>query len=1113
MSDPPPSSPPEPTGKGPSRRRPLRRVGVASLVALVLLAVLATGAAIHFTGRPIPAPLWVQERIETRIVSALPQARVEFGAMEFVVDEGWRPRVRLQDILVTTPEGDEIVSFNEFKASLSMRSLLRGVAQPREISLSGVVANLRRGADGRVSLSAGAGIAPPEREAATLPQLIGQIDNVLAAPALSALRSVELRALTLRFEDARAGRAWTGDGGRLRLSRSGEQVDLSADLAVLSGGAGVATLTANYSSRIGQNAATFGVTFDGIDARDIAAQGPAFSWLEVLRANISGAVRSGIDSAGHFAPINASLQIDKGVLQPHSQTKPIPFDGARSYFSYDPARQLLRFDEMSLDSPWVSGNITGTSQLGDVTGGIPGEMVGQFSLRDLRANPAEVYFEPVALDQADIDFQLSLNPFRLKLGRLEINDQGRSLRLDGELLAEPEGWNLSLDGRMDRLGPERLLTLWPEGVKPKTRTWLDENLHAGQMRNLDLALRMAPGQAPQTYVAFDYADAEVRFLKTLPHITDGSGHMSLLDNRLVVTVDAGEVIAPQGGAVTLDGSSFIIPDVRVKDGSPSVIRLATRSTLTAALSLLNQPPMQVMDKAGLPVTLADGVAVLKGTLALPLKKGGKPEDVRYHFAGDLLSLSTDTLVKDRSLQASRLAITASNERITIGGKGRIDGVGFDGEWSQAIGPGSDESRLTGQVALTPSGLEAFGIALPPGSIRGSGTGQIALDLKKGQAPRFSLQSNLSGVGISVPQLSWVKAPGSKGELRLAGRLGETPNVDAFQLTAPGLSLAGSIDLKPGGALDRVQIDRLRRGDWLDIPVQLIGRGKGNPVQVVLGGGMLDMRRAEFGSAGGQPGPPMRVALDRLQITDTIYLANLSGTFDTAKGMDGTFTAQLNGGTSVQGQVLPQGGRSAVRVVSNDAGGILRSAGLVKQVVGGNLSLTLLPVGTGGAFDGQLKVDDVGIQDAPGIAALVNAISVVGLINELNGDGIYFDDVEANFRLTPNRLTLTEASAVGASLGLSMDGVYALDSGLIDMQGVISPVYMFNGIGSLFTRKGEGLIGFNYRLTGAAKEPNVSVNPLSALTPGMFRELFRRPPPTVPQVQGQANPVARVPEDR
>ena len=79
-------------------------------------------------------------------------------------------------------------------------------------------------------------------------------------------------------------------------------------------------------------------------------------------------------------------------------------------------------------------------------------------------------------------------------------------------------------------------------------------------------------------------------------------------------------------------------------------------------------------------------------------------------------------------------------------------------------------------------------------------------------------------------------------------------------------------------------------------MQLIGQGKGNPVQVVLGGGTLDMRRAEFGAAGGQAGPPMRVALDRWQITDTIYPTDLSGTFDTAKGMDGAFTARLNGVT-------------------------------------------------------------------------------------------------------------------------------------------------------------------------------------------------------------------------
>jgi hypothetical protein len=54
----------------------------------------------------------------------------------------------------------------------------------------------------------------------------------------------------------------------------------------------------------------------------------------------------------------------------------------------------------------------------------------------------------------------------------------------------------------------------------------------------------------------------------------------------------------------------------------------------------------------------------------------------------------------------------------------------------------------------------------------------------------------------------------------------------------------------------------------------------------------------------------------------------------------------------------------------------------------------------------------------------------------------------------------------------------------------------NGIGAIFTRKGEGLVGFNYNLRGTSSDPKVQVNPLSIFTPGMFREIFRRPPPEI-----------------
>ena len=52
----------------------------------------------------------------------------------------------------------------------------------------------------------------------------------------------------------------------------------------------------------------------------------------------------------------------------------------------------------------------------------------------------------------------------------------------------------------------------------------------------------------------------------------------------------------------------------------------------------------------------------------------------------------------------------------------------------------------------------------------------------------------------------------------------------------------------------------------------------------------------------------------------------------------------------------------------------------------------------------------------------------------------------------------------------------------------------NSIGQIFTRKGEGLVGFTYTMRGPSANPQVAVNPLSALTPGMFREIFRAPPP-------------------
>jgi hypothetical protein len=203
---------------------------------------------------------------------------------------------------------------------------------------------------------------------------------------------------------------------------------------------------------------------------------------------------------------------------------------------------------------------------------------------------------------------------------------------------------------------------------------------------------------------------------------------------------------------------------------------------------------------------------------------------------------------------------------------------------------------------------------------------------------------------------------------------------------------------------------------------------------------------------------------------------------------------VNGGPAVEGTVVPVPGGVEVRVQSERAGAVLRAADFFEGAEGGTLDLRLTQTGIEGQFDGRLAINGLQVTEAPALAQLLNAFSVVGLLQQMAGQGVVFDEVRADFRIDPDRVTVTRSSAVGVGLGLSLDGVYWTGPGTVDMQGVLSPFYILNAVGEVLTRRGEGLLGFSFRLTGPIADFDIAVNPLSVLTPGMFREIFRRPPP-------------------
>lgn len=1085
-----------------ARRR--KRWHAARVLAYLLTLPVVFGlmAVVMMFDRDITAPGWVTDQVAARARGLLGGGSVEFGQIAVRLGPDLHPRVRLIDTVLADADGRPLARIAEIDATVSPRGLLFDrTALVQHVALRGTAVALIRDAQGRLQLAFN--LPDGDRGALLadgLPGLVRQLDTLRDRPALAALESLTLAGLDLTYVDARADRRWTATDGGFQLAIDADRTTASADLAV-DGAAGQTRLALALDSPRDSLAARLSVRVDGAEARDLASQSAALRFLGALDAPLSATLDTALDPDGMLGPLQATLQVGAGALQPAPGTVPLRFQELTAALTYDPAGQELTFDDVTVVSDWGRLHASGQALARDFRRGLPEALVGQLTLDRIALTPGDLYPAPVTIDRAAIDLRLRLDPFRLDVGQVTISDPNLRLSVAGHLTATPQGWEAAIDATSPRLATRDVLRLWPERLRPGTRKWFAENLLAGQMREVTGGWRMAPGQKMRIAAGFAFDGASARFLKQEPPITGGAGYATLSDGAFVLRLDQGQVIAPQGGALDVAGSVLQIPDVTIKN-APMVLDIATAGSITGTLSILDQPPFRYLSKANLPVTLADGRAAVAAHVELPLKRPIRPDDVTFDATARLSRVRSDTLVKGRSLAASDLAVTVDRGGLQVSGDATLDGVPVRGDFSQMFGPGADPTQVAGQVTITPDALDRFGIALPPGSVTGSGPGELTVTLPKGEAPRFALTSTLEGLGLAVPAIGWSKARGTAGRLEVSGTLGARPSVDSLRLRAPGLQASGTVSLTDAGQLEAASFSDVSVGDWFNGPVTLRGRGKGRTVGVEVRGGTFDLAKADLGGGGAGAGggtgegAPILVQLDRLKISDALALRNFAGNFNTTGGFNGTFTGLFNGQAGVAGAVSPSGGRTAVRIHSEDAGAVLRAGPFLDGALGGTLDLTLFPAAAAGSFDGTLALRGLRVRDAPAIAELLDAISVVGLLQQLDGQGLAFDTVDAAFRLTPQQVIVTESSAVGPGLGISLDGIYTLASRAVDFQGVISPVYILNGIGSLLTRRGEGLLGFNFTLRGTPGAPQVSVNPLSIFTPGMFREIFRRPPPVV-----------------
>jgi len=1088
--------------------------GVWFVPGLILLSLGLVFAALALTGRAIPLPVWAVAEAESRVNRVLGAAlepegivppALSLGGVVLRVDRDWIPRLLLEDLRLLRRDGEALLVVPETRISLDGTSLMSGQVRLRSLRLVGPRFAARRLVDGRfdIGLEAELGAFPLIGVAG----LIDVVVTALADPMLERLERIEAEALSLVLEDRKIGRVWDLGDGRMRLDNRNSEVAVQISLSLLDGGALPARADVTLVAQKSDSAARLTATVEGVAAADLAGQVAPLTFLSVLEAPISGRLGSSLDGEGQLAALEAELTLGPGALRPTAATRPVEFRSASMFLSYDPDRERLDLHEFRVDSDEASLVSGGHAYLPGASSGIPLEMVAQIRVDSLRVDAQGVLEEPLRLGEGAVDLRVRLDPFSVEIGQLSLTEDNRRLIASGRAAARPDGWELGLDVGLDRITHDRLLALWPAEIVPRTRDWLVQNVSAGEVSNVRAALRLEPGAEPQLRLGYDFTDGTVRFLRTLPPIEGGRGYAVIENRSYMQVVQEGYVLAPEGGAVDVAGSVFHVPDVTLRPTTADITVVA-RGSLTAALALLDQPPFGFLGRAGLPVALGEGEAVARIQLALPLVKDIRIADLDLDVSAVISGFQSDRLVPGRVMEARRLTLTASREGMAITGPGLLDGVPFNATFRQAFGPeNAGRASVEGTIELSPDTARRLKIALPEGLISGKAQADIAIELRRGTPPKLRLTSDLAGIGMALPALGWAKPAAVAGRLDMAVTLGAPASVDSIRIDTAGLSATGSLQINADGALASARFAPLRVGNWFEATVNLTGRGRGRAPGIALTGGRLDIRGLPRGaSAGGAGAGPdaITLALDDLVLTDAIRLSGFRGRLSPREGgLSGEFTARVNGAAPVRGTLVPTPRGAAVRVRSDDAGGVFSSAGIFPNARGGGFDLVMRPRGPSGEYDGSLKMTNVSIRNMPALAELLSAISVVGLLEQMNGAGLLFSEAEAEFTLTPAAIHITSGAAIGASLGVSLDGYYFTQGGRLDMQGVISPIYMLNAIGSIFTRRGEGLFGFAYRVGGTGKDPSVSVNPLSILTPGMFREIFRRPPPPPPAQPGTA----------
>ncbi len=672
-------------------------------------------------------------------------------------------------------------------------------------------------------------------------------------------------------------------------------------------------------------------------------------------------------------------------------------------------------------------------------------------------------------------------------------------------LANKSALKLELNLSLKDSNAEAVAQYWPAPARlaPHAYEWVKGHLRSGKISQASLQMKFDGGakavaskltggkvSALELDAKVSVDKVSLTFMPDSPLITNASGVLKFTPDNMVIDVKSAEVY----DSVKISDGHVSVPDFHAAthimkiDGEVSA-KLAEATRFLQEIKIISGHAFLKPQNAG-------GDVEAKVNLSFPLVHNAKAADYKYDISGRLRGASLANITEKLNARQINGDFKAGNADFKMNGNCELNGVPLAFDLDVPLQSTKKyDFRITAESGNEKKEISELGLGsqeyisgkpdfkLQYTYFQDKGGLDINADLKdavinykparinkpKGDPAVFSAKAEISDKTAAFKDIS---LKGEKIDIQGAATLdteaGEVVSANLTKVRYGENNITLKIQKEAKGVFRREV-----QGEKLDIRPYLSADSGGQEQSYLK----LDVKEA-IAENGGR--------INNLRLSsdckgDVCHFLEASGTFP--DGRD--FKASIKDGL--------------LKLDSNDAGYLLKAMDVYKDMAGGEMNLTgkFKSGANSGKLDGRMKITNFRLRHTTFLAKLLSVASLTGILDGLNSSGISFAKLDVPFTKDGDRINFSNLKVSGPSIGMAGSGSLNNETRFMNIEGAIVPAYVFNTlidkvplIGSAISGgKGRGIFAFSFRAKGSYDSPEVSVNPLSVVTPGFLRDIF------------------------